>query len=178
MLDICCGRRELRRKAPSTRDARAGSGKYDAVAVNDSGEEESGLLGDQSGDESPPKIGSRIPVARSIGKMHLSNESVTGAPLQTCEGEDDAVVDPGDGEGRVLELVGLKVLEVPKELFDSATLVFEVVETPPGSDERVTYRSWEQCTVDVRQSRHLDDFKFRGRLLNFPDTRSLLYLLF
>lgn len=156
MLDSCCGRREKlrgRRALSTRRDARAGGGKYDAVGVNDSGEEESGLLGNQSGDERSPKIGSRIPVARSISKAHLSNESVTAAPLRTCDVEDGAIADPGDSEGRVLELVGVKVLEAPTDLFDSATLVFEVVETPPGSDERVTYRSWEHCTsVDVRQS--------------------------
>ena len=108
------------------------------------------MLECESGDDSPPKIGSRIPVARSISKMHLSNESVTAAPPRTPEGDDVSAVDPGDGEGRLLELVGVKVLEVPTELFDSATLVFEVVETPPGSEERVLYRSWEHCTVDVR----------------------------
>ena len=99
------------------------------------------LLENQSGDDSPPEIGSKIPVARSIRKAHLPNESAnTQGSRSNCE-DGCAFDDPGDGAGRVLELVGVKVLEAPKDLFDSATLVFEVVETPPGSDERVTYLS-------------------------------------
>jgi hypothetical protein len=171
MLESCCGRRreKLRRSRTLASGSSSGVGRgagrseYSAVAleINDSGGEESGLLGYQSGDDSPPsKIGARIPVARSISEMHLSNESVTAAPRQQQQQAQRRDDDPDclaaaaaaglEEQERLLELVGVKVIEAPKELFDSAELVFEVVQTPPGSEESVMYRSWEHCTVDVR----------------------------
>lgn len=144
MFESCCWRRrerQHRRNSASSRGDLAGR-KYDAVDANDSsGGEESGLLGYHSGEEST-RIGSRIPVARSLSTNHLSSKS---------DDENDSAVDSGR-EGRVLNLVGVKVLEVPKALFDSATLVFEIVETPPGSEERIAYRSWEHCTVNVSET--------------------------
>ena len=146
MIESCCGRRRAKRSL------RAGSRQHGYSPPNnqndcDSGGEETGLLGDHS----PPQIGGRIPVARSIREVHLSSGSVAAAPpaaeadASLLEDEDFAP------EDRTLELCGVKVLLPPRDLYDSAGLVFEVVETPPGEEEEsVTYRSWDHCTVNVR----------------------------